>query len=129
MRCDRTRFLFFRALLALLLATAATGGAAEHAAKAVTAEHPAAAALRAALENGSAFQMSFAVLPPAADAAAKDRQERAVSRALRRLRSGIQAQAVLALRRVLGIPYPDGVVALHRRRIVPPVRVPVARAI
>jgi hypothetical protein len=68
-------------------AVAAGSLAAEHAAKGVTAEHPAAAALKAALENGTAFQMSFAVLPPAADAAAKDRQERAVSRALRRLRS------------------------------------------
>jgi hypothetical protein len=82
----------------LLLATATGGGAAEHAAKAVTAEHPAAVAMKAALDNGTAFEMRFSVLPPAANAEAKDRQERAVSRALRRLRSDLPAKPAYEFR-------------------------------
>jgi len=79
-----------RAKAWLLCVTAlfgATARAAEHAAKTATAEHAAVQALKTALESGEAFKMSFVALPPAPTDAVRERQERAVGRAMRRLRA------------------------------------------
>lgn len=71
----------------LLLVASIKAQAAQHAAKAITAEHAAVRALTAALQSGEAFKMGFVYFAPKLPAEAKARQARAVARAMRRLRA------------------------------------------
>ena len=88
MHCPRayplTRLLL---CLAAIVAVTVPARAGQHAAKALTADHAAVQALKTALESGEAFKMSFVALPPAPTDAVRRRQERAVGRAMRRLRA------------------------------------------
>lgn len=93
MHCPRAHPLTHLLLcLAAIAAVAPPVQAGQHAAKALTAEHAAVQALKTALESGEAFKMGFVALPPAPSDAVRERQKRAVGRAMRRLRATLPAK-------------------------------------